>query len=186
MDTTELPLITRARLLALEAHAGMAQERESGEVRPQIVHLQEVADLVWAIGGTDEEIAAAWLHDSLEDTSLRYEDILLQCGSAVADLVYALTDEEGMAALPLFERKQKQAERIRTKSDSVKKIKIADQTSNVRTIALDRPLQMSPEECAVYIEGAKKIAEVCKGISAVLDDAFLSAHARASIRYRRS
>jgi (p)ppGpp synthase/HD superfamily hydrolase len=162
----------------------MFQERESGDTRSQATHLQEVADLVWASGGTDEEVAAAWLHDSVEDTALTLEEIKLHCGEAVAELVHGLTDEEGMAAMPLFERKQKQVERVKMKSDSVRKIKIADQTSNVRAVALDRPLEITPEECAVYIEGAKNIAEVCRGVSPTLDNLFASAYALAAARYK--
>lgn len=58
--------LAEVELIAREAHAG--QTDKAG--RPYAEHLQAVADGVRARGGSDEQIAAAWLHDSVEDDAL--------------------------------------------------------------------------------------------------------------------
>lgn len=183
MELGNRPLITTARLLAFEAHKGILMQNEDGDVRPQTVHLQEVADLVWASGGSDEEIAAAWLHDSLEDTSLTHEEIVMHCGETVASIVHGLTDYDEWTGLPVLERKSLQAARIQGESESVRRVKLCDQTSNVRAVALSRPLSMTPEECAGYVEGARRITEYCRGINPLLDGLFDAAYQKATVRW---
>ncbi|MFC8831282.1 HD domain-containing protein [Streptomyces sp. NPDC057137] len=58
--------LAEVEFIAREAHA--AQTDKAG--RPYAEHLQAVADGVRARGGSDEQIAAAWLHDSVEDDAL--------------------------------------------------------------------------------------------------------------------
>ncbi|MFE3114702.1 HD domain-containing protein [Streptomyces niveus] len=58
--------LAEVELIARKAHA--TQTDKAG--RPYAEHLQAVADEVRARGGTDEQIAAAWLHDSVEDDAL--------------------------------------------------------------------------------------------------------------------
>ena len=178
------PLVPFARDFALKVHAKNITTTRNGLKRPQTIHLQEVADLVWASGGTDIEIAAAWLHDSIEDTPTTLEDIIKHFGPEVGALVDGLTDLEHFKNMPLQERKQKQAERILTKSESVKRIKIADQTSNVRGLALDPTITMAALECKQYIEGAKAIVDNCKGVSPVLEALFEKAYELGHERYR--
>jgi guanosine-3',5'-bis(diphosphate) 3'-pyrophosphohydrolase len=183
MDLKNRPLISTARLLAYEAHAGLMLEGISGDIRPQTVHLQEVADLVWASGGSDEEIAAAWLHDSVEDTPLKNEDVAMHCGDTVAHYVHALTDYDEWLPLPLLERKTLQSKRVAEEDEHVRRIKLCDQTSNVRSIGNDQPTTMTLEECRDYAEGARRIAEVCKGISPMLDELFDKAYQYAAAKY---
>ena len=185
MELSNKPLITTARLLAYEAHASIWLKAENGDVCPHVVHLQEVADLVWASGGSDAEIAAAWLHDSVEDTALTNADIALHCGDEVASLVHSLTDYDEWVKLPVLERKMLQAERIKNESESVRRIKLCDQTSNVRGIATSRPLSMTEGDCKEYAAGARRIVEGCKGISPMLENLFEDAYATAILRYGR-
>lgn len=165
-------LIPRANHYARKAHEGMGFVTACGFDRPQTEHLQEVADLVWASGGSETEIAAAWLHDSVEDTSVTLEDIRKEFGDDVAELVHELTDPEEIRHLPTAERKQKQAERISGESESARKIKLADQTSNVRCVTVDPKAAWTLEGRRNYALGAKKIADQCKGINVMLDEAF--------------
>lgn len=78
--------------IAREAHAG--QTDKAG--RPYVEHLQAVADGVRARGGSDEQVAAAWLHDAVEDDKLS-EDWLRDAGlpQSVKDMVLALTKRPG-------------------------------------------------------------------------------------------
>jgi (p)ppGpp synthase/HD superfamily hydrolase len=175
--------ISHAQEFARFAHESIIETTVSGVKRPKVVHLQEVADLVWASGGSDEEIVAAWLHDSVEDTTVTLELIEKEFGKGVADLVNGLTDFKDMANLPLLERKRKQSIRIKAESNSVRRIKLADQTSNVRFLATDPTKTMTFEECRDYIQGAKLIADECRGVTPLLEKLFDQAYERGSKRY---
>ena len=177
-------LIPLARDFALRAHKEFVITTVGGLKRPQILHLQEVADLVWASGGSPEEIAAAWLHDVIEDTSATLDEIEGRFGETVAEIVDGLTDPECWKVLPLSERKPKQTERLRHENVSVRRVKIADQTSNIRSLSLDPTTAMTALECMAYVEGAKLLADACKGISPLLDALFFETYHAAAKRYK--
>lgn len=180
MNNENRKIIIDARRFAREAHKEIIITTVSGDVRCQIEHLQEVADLVWASGGSDIEIAAAWLHDSVEDTSVTLKDIEEQFGKEVAEIVHGLTDSKELKGLSNAERKPKQAERVKNESSSVKRIKIADQTSNIRFFTTDPKPKWTFEEKRDYVIGAKMIADECKGVSTILDELFESEYKKSA------
>jgi (p)ppGpp synthase/HD superfamily hydrolase len=81
----------QALTYATAAHAAVGQRRKYTN-EPYIVHPIRVATTVAKFGGTDEMIAAAYLHDVVEDTGVSIEDILDMFGSVVAVIVDGLTD----------------------------------------------------------------------------------------------
>lgn len=84
--------LTEVELIAREAHA--AQTDKAG--RPYVEHLRAVADGVRARGGTDEQIAAAWLHDSVEDDALSRAWLdAAALPAAVKEMVLAVTKVKG-------------------------------------------------------------------------------------------
>jgi (p)ppGpp synthase/HD superfamily hydrolase len=84
-------LIEQARIFATEAHAAVGQLRKyTGD--PYIVHPAAVAALVETVPHTPEMVAAAWLHDSVEDTNVTIDDIRMEFGNEIAKLVWWLTD----------------------------------------------------------------------------------------------
>ncbi|MEU9960483.1 HD domain-containing protein [Streptomyces sp. NPDC050982] len=91
---TERPLLTLTEVEALARNAHAAQTDKAG--RPYAEHLRAVADGVRARGGDDEQIAAAWLHDSVEDDALS-EDWLREAALSrrTKDIVLALTKRQG-------------------------------------------------------------------------------------------
>jgi guanosine-3',5'-bis(diphosphate) 3'-pyrophosphohydrolase len=167
-------LVERARAFAVKAHEGLTRPNKANE--PYAVHLVEVAALVGAASGTPDEIAAAWLHDTVEDTSTTIEEIREQFGETVADIVDGLTDKPDLAGLPTLKRKLLQAERVKEKSNSVKIVKIADQTSNLRSVAVDPPITWDEQKCRDYIQGAHEIVLACHGVSAYLFSQFALAY----------
>ncbi|MEU9134819.1 HD domain-containing protein [Streptomyces sp. NPDC048404] len=88
------PLLTLAEVEALARSAHAAQTDKAG--RPYTEHLQAVADGVRERGGDDEQIAAAWLHDAVEDDALT-EDWLDEAALSpgTKDIVRALTKADG-------------------------------------------------------------------------------------------
>ena len=87
-------LVERARDFALAAHRGVGQLRKyTGE--PYEEHLRRVAAIVEEHAGDPEMIAAAWLHDVVEDTPATIEEVERAFGPGVRGLVEALTDMSG-------------------------------------------------------------------------------------------
>lgn len=86
---SERPLIERASAYATRAHAGQLRKYTN---EPYITHPQRVADRVATLyGAKDHAVAAAWLHDVLEDCPDFAPGIFLSFPVAVADLVRELT-----------------------------------------------------------------------------------------------
>lgn len=84
-------LIARAAIFAAEAHEAVGQRRlYTGD--PYIVHPAAVAAIVETVPHTPEMVAAAWLHDTVEDTEVTIEQIKTEFGDKVAELVSWLTD----------------------------------------------------------------------------------------------
>ncbi len=162
----------KAKQFAREAHEGLIFLTASGYKKPQFEHLQEVADLVWVSGGDDIEVASAWLHDVVEDTPVTVEDLRNKFCEEIASIVEGLTDGKDIEGLALLERKTKQAERVKGKSKSIRMIKIADQTSNVKAVTFDGPHGWSRERNREYVMGAKLVADNCRGLNQILDNAF--------------
>lgn len=87
-----MSIILKAELFARKAHEGQFRKFYDPPI-PYIVHPQRVANLVKGVEGSDSiMVAAAWLHDVVEDTSFSYLDILDKFGLQVANYVLGLTD----------------------------------------------------------------------------------------------
>ena len=117
-------LIQRASEFARNAHA--QQQYGGGSFHQN--HLARVVATLESFGETSPvRIAAAWLHDAVEDTDVTIEEIRAEFGDDVADLVWRLTDEPGRNRR---ERHRKTHEKIRGSSDAVR-VKLADRIANV-------------------------------------------------------
>lgn len=163
-------LVTRARVFATAAHAAVGQLRKY-TFEPYIVHPAEVAQIVTEAGGTEAQIAAAWLHDTVEDTGVTIETIREEFGVEVAELVGWLTDvsrpEQGNRAV------RKAIDRAHTAAapGAAQTVKLADLIANTRSIVAH-----DPEFARVYLAEKRQLLEVMtKG------DAGLMARARSQI-----
>jgi (p)ppGpp synthase/HD superfamily hydrolase len=126
-------LETRARVFAERAHAAVEQVRKyTGE--PYIVHPAEVAEIVRGVPHTPEMLAAAWLHDAVEDTGVTLDEVKREFGDETAALVEMLTDvsrpEDGNRAA----RKAIDRAHSASASPAAKTVKLADLISNSGTI----------------------------------------------------
>ncbi len=84
-------LIQKAALFAKNAHAGQSRKFTH---EPYFHHVESVAALVAEHGGTQEQIAAAYLHDTMEDCGITHATLSAEFGTDVADLVQYLTNNE--------------------------------------------------------------------------------------------
>lgn len=161
----------KAKNFAEEYFANITEKNLEGT--PYIFHLERVADLVKRSGGNEIEIAAAWLHDIVEDTPVTIEMIIKEFGIEVGNIVDGLTDSFDYMDLDVQDKKQLQADKLLSKSVSVKRVKLADQISAVEIDSVN-PL-LSKQHRLAYCEGAAKIAQICTGISSYLDQEFKAA-----------
>ena len=131
-------LVTRAVEFAARAHDG--QVRKGTEI-PYIVHPMEAAAIAAGMTADPEVIAAAVLHDTVEDTDATREQIEKKFGSRVAELVAAESEnkrEEQAAEKTWKTRKSETIEHLRHCDDrDVKILALADKLSNLRAIYRD-------------------------------------------------
>lgn len=123
-------LVFRAMKFASFAHATQVRKYTR---EPYFKHLAEVAALVHSVGGSPEQVAIAWLHDTLEDQPelVTPATLLFEFGPDVATGVRWLTDvEEGNRAT----RKALAIERLSLAPGSVQTVKYADLISNTSSI----------------------------------------------------
>lgn len=155
-------LISRARDFAAARHGAKGQKRKhTGE--DYIVHPEAVAAMVERAGGTADQIAAAWLHDTVEDTETTVEEIRALFGNPVADLVEAVTDvsrpEHGNRRI----RKAMDRDHLAKASPEAKMIKLADMIDNSASI-----IDHNPSFARVYIREKAELLPVLKEGSAAL------------------
>lgn len=114
---------------ATTAHAG---QRRKGDGAPYILHPEAVAELVADHGGDEIQIAAALLHDVLEDTETPAVAISERFGAAVGALVVALSDDPGIEAYEL--RKRALRVQVEAAGERAQLIYAADKLANSREL----------------------------------------------------
>jgi guanosine-3',5'-bis(diphosphate) 3'-pyrophosphohydrolase len=123
-------LAREAYEFAREAHEG--QERK-GDGSPYIDHPTELARLLHAEGEDDQELlAAAFLHDVVEDTDTTLEEIEEAFGSGVHDLVEAMTEDKDIE--PYEARKEHHRDQVESGGDRAVLIYAADKVANLRDL----------------------------------------------------
>ena len=86
-----MTIVDKARYFATAAHAAVGQKRKYSD-DDYIVHPIRVANLVKQYGGTEDMIAAAYLHDVVEDTDVDILDVRMEFGNDIGEIVDGLTD----------------------------------------------------------------------------------------------
>ncbi len=134
MDTS---ILDRAIVFAVKAHAGTARR---GKSFPYIVHPMEAVAIVATMTSDQELLAAAVLHDTVEDTEVSLDDIHREFGPRVAKLVEEESDvfvEDVSKADSWHSRKQATIDRLSHASRDAKIVALGDKLSNARIIYRD-------------------------------------------------
>lgn len=134
MDTS---FLDKAIVYAVKAHAGVERR---GKGFPYIVHPLEAVSIVSTITKDQELLAAAALHDVVEDTNITVEEIKKEFGERVASLVASESDliVEGKSEGDSWkERKQFAIDRLKKLSRDGKIVAIGDKLSNARALLRD-------------------------------------------------
>ncbi len=162
-------LVFTALRFAAERHQD--QRRKGGEASPYINHLIDVAERLWVTGGVRDipTIAAAILHDTVEDTGTTKEEIARIFGDDIAAVVMEVTDDKN---LPQAERKRKQVEHASSLSEQARLIKLADKSSNIADIIASPPVGWSIERRRRYIEWGREVVDEIRGANEALERAF--------------
>jgi len=126
-------LVERARQFASSAHKRIGHQRKYSN-QPYQVHLQAVAELVAGVTDDAEMIAAAWLHDTVEDTPATLDDISENFGRGVAELVENLTDVSKPSDGNRATRKAIDLQHSARASTRAMSVKLADLIDNCRDI----------------------------------------------------
>lgn len=134
MDTA---LFDKAAHFAINAHANTERR---GKGFPYVIHVFEAAEIVASITSDQELLAAAVLHDAVEDTNVTVEQIRAEFGDRIASLVASESEEAvvGMSETESWRgRKQAAIDRLANASHDAKIVALGDKLSNMRAIARD-------------------------------------------------
>ena len=130
-------LLDRAIVFAVQAHAGTERR---GKGFPYIVHPMEAVAIVATMTADQELLAAAALHDTVEDTDVTVEELRAQFGERIATLVAQESDvmiENVSEEDSWHARKQAAIDRLAAAPHDAKMVALGDKLSNMRAIARD-------------------------------------------------
>lgn len=134
-------LLDRAIVFAVRAHAGTERR---GKGFPYIVHPLEAVEIVATMTADQELLAAAALHDTVEDTDVTVEQLRAEFGDRIAALVASESDivvEGASEEQSWHARKQAAIDRLARASHDAKIVALGDKLSNMRAIARDYATQ---------------------------------------------
>jgi guanosine-3',5'-bis(diphosphate) 3'-pyrophosphohydrolase len=179
-STAALSAVERGTGLILEATRFAAwkhrdQRRIGRGSVPYINHPIALANVLWFEGRVRDPIviAAAILHDTIEDTETTSEELRGAFGVAVAEIVVELTD---VTWLRKQARKKLQVAKAASSSRRAKLVKLADKICNLRDIKSSPPPEWSLERRREYFDWAKSVVDELRGTNARLERRFDQAY----------
>ena len=171
----EPPLRTETAQVLKAAHFAARkqcdQRRKGVDASPYLNHPIAVAELLADVGGVTDTVVlmGALLHDTIEDTETRPEELEEHFGAAVRALVEELSDDK---SLPKAERKLKQIEHTLHLSHNAKLIKLGDKISNVLDVTHNPGTDWSVDRRLAYLDWAEQVIAGCRGTNAALETYF--------------
>ena len=171
MRVTGDPLGLVLRATAFAAHKHREQRRKDAKATPYINHPIALAEVLHTEGRVDDPvvIAAALLHDTIEDTQTTYDELRGQFGVTIADTVIEVTDTKFLSKEA---RKRLQVMKAGKSSQAAKQVKLADKICNLRDILASPPAGWSLERRQMYFDWAKEVVDEVRGVNAKLERVF--------------
>ena len=168
-------LLLKALAFAAERHS--RQRRKDVDASPYINHPIALANVLANEAGIDDVVvlAAAVLHDTLEDTETTVADLDAAFGPRVSRIVLEVTDDK---SLPKAVRKQLQIDLAPQLSHEAKLVKLADKICNLRDVASIPPVGWPLERRQAYFDWARQVVDRMRGAHAGLEATFDTAYAR--------
>ena len=165
----ELALLLKALAFAAAKHRD--QRRKDAGASPYINHPIALADVLVNEGRVHDVtvLAAALLHDTLEDTETKPAEIEAAFGAAILAVVEEVTDDK---TLERAERKRLQIEHAAHISREAKLVKLADKICNLRDVAENPPASWSLQRKQEYYDWAKRVIDALRGVHPQLEAVF--------------
>lgn len=177
----ELDVFFQALRFAARRHRD--QRRKGGAQAPYINHPVEVAGILWEVGSVRdvEVLAAALLHDTVEDTGTTPDEIEKLFGERIRGLVMEVTDDK---SLPKPVRKHLQVVHAPDASPGARQIELGDKISNVIEIMNDPPHDWTNERRLEYLDWTEKVIDGLRGQNPALEARYneVLAEARKSLK----
>ena len=171
----QLALIFKALAFAAKRHRD--QRRKDKQATPYINHPIDLAELLINDGHVTDAnvIAAAILHDTVEDTETTSQELATIFGPVIAGIVSEVTDDKD---LPKAERKRLQIEHAAGRSDAAKLVKLADKICNLRDMRANPPADWPEERIRAYFDWAHAVIRQLRGVHPELERLFDAEYAR--------
>ncbi len=166
---SSMSTVLRAAAFAADKHR--TQKRKGKMERPYVGHCIEVARIIAEIGEVDDAdiLAAALLHDTIEDQEIKPEEIRKEFGSVTEEMVLEVTDDK---SLDRQERRRLQVVNAPHKSPGAKLIKLADKISNVREIGVDPPTHWDRERRLEYYAWGTEVVNALGAVNPQMEELF--------------
>lgn len=166
MEKKETYQLLKAISFAADKHR--LHKRKDADGSPYINHPIQVALTLMETGKEEDIILlmAAVLHDTVEDTETKPEELEAVFGKQVRDLVMEVTDDK---SLPKQTRKELQVTNASHKSVDAKKLKLADKICNMTDIISNPPHDWSIDRKLEYFTWAEKVANGLQGVNPALE-----------------
>jgi guanosine-3',5'-bis(diphosphate) 3'-pyrophosphohydrolase len=166
--------VLKAAAFAAEKHRNQRRKDEEGS--PYINHPIQVAHILVQADVEDPAVlAAALLHDAIEDTNTSFEELEIVFGFEIANIVAECTDDKKLTKL---ERKQAQIDHAAQISRKAKLVKLADKIANVNDMNDAPPAGWSLERKREYFDWARQVVDRMRGTNALLEARFDSEYAK--------
>lgn len=147
------------------------QRRKDIHALPYINHPIRVAEMLWMVGAVRDcrLIAAALLHDTLEDTETTETEICGLFGEDITAIVREVTDD---SSLPKAERKRLQVEHAPSLSSAAKQLKLADKICNIADIIESPPTHWNWQRRWDYLMWSEQVIAGLRGANPALEQHF--------------
>ena len=174
LEQKDMSLVLKA--LTFAAHKHRDQRRKDIVASPYINHPIQLADVLCNEGGiTDSEVlAAAILHDTIEDTQTTAEELTENFGQAICDIVMEVSDDNSLCKT---DRKQQQIDHAPHISHKAKLVKLADKICNLRDVIDNAPAGWELQRRQDYFDWAKAVIDGCRGAHSRLESVFDAVYA---------
>jgi GTP diphosphokinase / guanosine-3',5'-bis(diphosphate) 3'-diphosphatase len=165
------PLTLTLRALEFAAWKHRDQRRRNAEASPYINHPIALATVLRTEGDIDDEVvlAAALLHDTIEDTQTTWQELRGEFGEDIADIVLEVTDTKW---LNKDTRKRLQVQKAPKSSQRAKLVKLADKICNLRDMLASPPANWSLDRRQQYFDWAKDVVDRIRGTHPKLERRF--------------
>lgn len=185
MNNTEFTTFITALKFAAEKHR---YERRKDELKSAyITHPIQVVEMLWNTGNVRDIdlLTAALLHDVLEDTPTKENEISEPFGRQVLELVKEVTDDKSLGK---DERKRLQVKHAPNLSPKAKMLKMSDKICNVRDIRENPPAakDWSIKRKKEYIDWSKEVVDKMRGINYALEGKFDQEYTLADLKLEES